>query len=190
MWASPNLVPELLVGWFPDLAAAEHSSSEPAYFTAEWSAGQTLARFVLDHPEVVRGRRVFELGCGSGLVALAAKLAGAAHVVAVDRDPRAVRAVARNAEHNGLVVMAKAGDPVRSKIDDEDAELFVAADVLYEAAAPDVILEWLSNQVREGREVIVADPGRLQTVPPMLRKIWELNPEGGATCTVYRLDLS
>src|SRR5262245_6576193 len=68
----------------------------PPYWAFAWAGGQALARYVLDHPECVRGRRVLDLAAGSGLVAIAAATAGAAPVVAADIDLFAEAAVALN----------------------------------------------------------------------------------------------
>ena len=56
----------------------------PPYWAWPWAGGQALARFVLDHPEIVRGRSVADIGAGGGIVAIAAALAGARSVVAID----------------------------------------------------------------------------------------------------------
>src|SRR5438067_10644228 len=52
----------------------------PPYWGFPWAGGQALARHVLDHPEVIAGRRVLDLASGSGLVAVAAARSGAARV--------------------------------------------------------------------------------------------------------------
>ncbi|WP_412748904.1 class I SAM-dependent methyltransferase [Krasilnikovia sp. M28-CT-15] len=102
------------VGLF-DLTGGEFRSEEPPPFWAfAWAGGQALARHVLDHPEIVRGRRVLDLASGSGLVAIAAARAGAAEVRAVDVDPAARAAVARNAAANGVHVRAILGDAAES----------------------------------------------------------------------------
>ena len=53
-------------------------------------------------PEGLAGLRVADLGCGSGVLGLAALRLGAASVAAVDTDSLAVRATADNAALNGL----------------------------------------------------------------------------------------
>ena len=64
------------------------------YWASAWSGGQALARYVLDHPHVVADRRVLDLATGSGIVAIAAALAGARSVTANDTDPQALAAAA------------------------------------------------------------------------------------------------
>lgn len=45
------------------------------FWANAWAGGQALARYVLDHPQVVAGRRVLDVASGSGLVAIAARRA-------------------------------------------------------------------------------------------------------------------
>src|SRR6266404_2896488 len=77
---------------------------------------QALARYLLDHPEAVAGRRVIDVASGSGLVAIAAALAGAATVTAYDIDPLASAAIEANAAANGVTVRAICADV----LDDDD----------------------------------------------------------------------
>ena len=76
----------------------------PPFWAFAWAGGQGLARYVLDHPEIVRGRHVLDFASGSGLVAIAAAKAGAASVVAADIDPFSATAVAINAAANGVAL--------------------------------------------------------------------------------------
>ncbi|WP_324273068.1 class I SAM-dependent methyltransferase [Blastococcus brunescens] len=84
--------------------------TDPPFWAAAWPGGQALARHVLDTPSVVRGRSVLDLGAGSGLVAVAAALAGAGRVVASDIDPFSHAAVPVNAEANGVGPIDVVGD--------------------------------------------------------------------------------
>src|SRR4051812_31964985 len=82
----------------------------PPYWGFAWAAGLALARHVIDHPQLVAGRRVLDLASGSGLIAIAAAQSGAAHVIANDVDPLAVIAISLNADANGVAVEASAAD--------------------------------------------------------------------------------
>ena len=94
-----------------ELTEGEFRSEQPPPFWAfAWAGGQALARYLLDHPETVAGRRVLDLATGSGLVAIAAARCGAAGVRAVDIDPVAVAAVGLNATANGVSVDAECAD--------------------------------------------------------------------------------
>ena len=83
-------------GLWDTSGGAYHSDRPPPFWAFLWAGGQALARYVLDHPDVVAGKTVLDLGAGSGLVALAAAHAGAAMVRAVEVDAAAVDAIRRN----------------------------------------------------------------------------------------------
>lgn len=102
--------------------------AEPAYWSFCWASGQVLAQWILEHPDVVRDKVVLDFGTGSGVVAVAAALAGAARVIACDLDPAALDAAAANAELNG-VVLEFCDDWNRRP---EGIDLVMAADVLYD----------------------------------------------------------
>ncbi len=119
------------------------------YWAFCWGGGQALARYLLDRPELVRGRVVVDFGAGSGVAALAARLAGAARAVAVDLDPSALRAAQANAELNGLSLEVAERLPA-------EFDLLLASDVLYEVGNRD----FLCALSAAGRHVIVGDPLR------------------------------
>lgn len=102
--------------------------AEPAYWSFCWASGQVLARWILTHPEWVRGRRVLDFGSGSGIVAVAAAMAGAAEAIACDLDPAALLAARANAELNGVTVTLCQDWFQRP----EPIDLITAADVLYD----------------------------------------------------------
>ncbi|WP_412747256.1 class I SAM-dependent methyltransferase [Krasilnikovia sp. MM14-A1004] len=164
------------VGLF-DLTGGEFRSDEPPPFWAfAWAGGQALARHVLDHPGIVRDRRVLDLASGSGLVAIAAARAGAAEVRAVDVDPAALAAVARNAAANGVRVRpiladaaeslgeikGKAGTPKTGTemADADGAEVILAGDAFYSPAVAPRMARALHRAGRSGARVLVGDPGR------------------------------
>jgi predicted nicotinamide N-methyase len=121
------------------------------YWAFCWGSGQLTARFILDCPEKVRGRRVVDFGAGSGVVAIAAGLAGASAVIACDLDPAARSAVVRNARRNHVSVEVTPELPAL-----ERGDLLIAADICYEPELADA----LAAQARRGVETWVADPGR------------------------------
>jgi predicted nicotinamide N-methyase len=129
----------------------------PPFWAFAWAGGQGLARYILDHPEVVSGRRVLDFATGSGLVAIAAKYAGAADLLAVDVDPWAADAVALNAAANGVTVDFRRVDLIGTAV---DAEVVLAGDVFYDKAFAQALLPWFRRLAGEGRLVLVGDPGR------------------------------
>src|SRR4051812_26056757 len=91
-------------GLFDHIDGHFRSDEPPPFWAFVWAGGQALARHLLDHPEVVRGKRVLDVATGSGIAAVAAAKAGAARVTAIDLDPAAIRAAQRNAAANGVDV--------------------------------------------------------------------------------------
>jgi predicted nicotinamide N-methyase len=104
------------VGLWELIGGGYSSDRPPPFWAFAWPGGQGLARYVLDHPDTVDGRRVLDLASGSGLVAIAAAMAGAAAVRAVDVDADAVRAIGLNADANGVAVEAVWGDILDSDV--------------------------------------------------------------------------
>ena len=102
--------------------------AEPAYWSFCWASGQALASYLLATPELVRGRRVLDFGCGSGVVAIAAMLAGACEAIACDLDPDARAATLANAALNGVSV--RVCDHWQQR--PAELDLILAADVLYD----------------------------------------------------------
>jgi predicted nicotinamide N-methyase len=121
----------------------------PPYWAFCWGSGQALARFLLDHPEEVRDRRVVDLGAGSGVVAVAAAMAGARSVVAVDTDPAALSATQLNAAANGVQVGVARRLPGQW-------DVLLASDFLYEAENRDRLIELAQGN----GSVLVSDPER------------------------------
>lgn len=130
----------------------------PPFWAFAWAGGQALARYVLDHPELVAGRSVFDLASGSGLVAIAAALAGAASVTASDVDRFAVAAVALNAAANRVEVAGTLVDGLDG--DGAGAQVVLAGDVFYERGMADRVLAFLRRAAARGASVLVGDPGR------------------------------
>ncbi|GAA1302519.1 nicotinamide N-methylase [Planotetraspora silvatica] len=124
------------------------------FWAYAWAGGQALARHVLDNPELVRGRTVLDLATGSGLVAVAAAMAGAARVIANDVDPHALAAAALNARANAVAVTVRGGD----LLDSTPAEdVILAGDVFYERPLARRVMPFLE---RAGGVVLVGDPER------------------------------
>jgi predicted nicotinamide N-methyase len=162
----PSLVPEVELLVAADVVALweameeQHGGalSEPPFWAAAWPGGQALARYVLDHPDLVAGRSVLDLGSGSGLVAVAAGLAGAAHVVGSEIDPFGVTAIGLNAELNGVPPITVVGDVLGC--DPPDVDVVLAGDVCYDRVMSERVLPYLIAARASGAEVLLGDPGR------------------------------
>ncbi|WP_373413568.1 methyltransferase [Ensifer aridi] len=143
--------------WLKTEEELEEIGLPPPFWAFAWAGGQGLARYVLDHPETVRGRRVVDFASGSGLVAIAAKIAGAAEVLAVDIDPWAETAVRLNAKLNGVAVAFAGADIIG---EERTADVYLAGDVFYDKGFADLLIPWFDVLERAGAIVLVGDPGR------------------------------
>ena len=129
----------------------------PPFWAFAWAGGQGLARYVLDHPETVAGRRVLDFASGSGLVAIAAAKAGAGEVIAADIDPFCEAAVSLNVAANGVPVVYSSEDRIGS---DGGWDVVLAGDVFYDRPLADRLLPWFSALHARGAEILIGDPGR------------------------------
>lgn len=129
----------------------------PPYWAWAWAGGQALARHVLDHPELVSGRRVVDIGCGGGIVAIAAAMAGAANVTAIDLEIFAIEASRLNAAANGVTLGLEEADPIGT---DAGWDVVLVGDLWYEPELAARMAPWLRDVAARGAEVLTGDPGR------------------------------
>ena len=163
---APPLVPEIRLHLATEITPIWQATEEslargavpPPFWAFAWAGGQALARYLLDHPEHVAGRCVLDFGAGSGLVAIAAAKAGAAHVLAADIDDFAAAAITANAALNGVAV----GVTTAGVIDVIDSrwEIVTAGDVCYEQPMAERVTGWLRRLASGSRLVLLGDPGR------------------------------
>lgn len=162
---APPHVPEIALHLADEAHDLWHRTEEeleaiglpPPFWAFAWAGGQGLARYILDNPNIVQGRTVLNFATGSGLVAIAAAKAGAAHVTAVDIDPFCGPAVALNAAANGVAVRFSGDDLVGR---DEGWDVILAGDVFYDRAFADRLVSWFSALSARGATVLIGDPGR------------------------------
>lgn len=129
----------------------------PPFWAFAWAGGQGLARYVLDNPGLVAGKRVLDFASGSGLVGIAAAKAGAASVLAADIDPFCAAAIRLNAQENGVALDFTATDRIDS---DGGWDAVIAGDVFYEKPFADRLIPWFDRLAARGAEVLIGDPGR------------------------------
>ena len=200
------LVPELSVYtatavtplWFATSQWLDDHQADVPFWSVPWAGGQALARYLLDHPQGVAGKRVLDFACGSGLVGLAALRAGAVSVRAVDIDPLAAVATRLNA----LACDALAGGGSLEIVTDdlvgralEDVDVLVAGDVWYESAASTRFRRWFRALAASGVRVLTGDPGR-PYVPRRARELaryqvptpFALESVGERTARVLEMD--
>jgi predicted nicotinamide N-methyase len=126
----------------------------PPYWAFAWAGGQALARYVLDNPATVRGKRVLDIGSGSGLVGLAAVKAGAADVLAADIDSFACAAIRLNAAVNGCDIRVTQEDMIGAPA---AWDVILVGDLFYERPLAERLLAWLRPLAVPA---LLGDPGR------------------------------
>jgi predicted nicotinamide N-methyase len=129
----------------------------PPFWAFAWAGGQALARYVLDNPGLVRGKRVLDFASGSGLIAIAAAKAGASEIAASDIDAFAIAAIEANSAENGAAVRPRHEDLIGA---DEGWEVVLAGDIAYEKELAGAAMDWLASLARRGATVLIGDPRR------------------------------
>lgn len=129
----------------------------PPFWAFAWAGGQGLARYVLDHPECVAGKRVLDFASGSGLVGIAAMLAGAKSAEAADIDPFSHAAIGLNAAENNVALSVAAADLTGS---DQGWDVVLAGDIFYQRDIAEANITWFSQLAARGADILIGDPGR------------------------------
>jgi predicted nicotinamide N-methyase len=156
LWLASEYVPI----WQATEAWLEEQNVDPPYWAFCWPGGQAIARYLLDNPTLVEGKRVIDLAAGSGVSSLAAARAGAASVVANDIDALSLIAARLNGRANDLAFEVSPDDWLAGPEGAPDADIVIAGDVCYERDMSTRALAWLRGHARLGRLVLLGDPGR------------------------------
>ena len=175
---APPLAPEVLLHLADEATELWQKTEEqlgqiglsPPFWAFAWAGGQALARYILDRPDIVAGRRVLDFASGSGLVAIAAAKSGAARVEASEIDELALPAIELNAAQNGAIVAARLGDLVGL---DEGWDVVLAGDVSYQKDMAEAVTRWLAGLARRGVTVLIGDPWRSYLAKDLLEPIAE-----------------
>ncbi|MDR3424357.1 MAG: methyltransferase [Alphaproteobacteria bacterium] len=162
----PSIIPEIRLHlatevtplWTLTEERLRHADLPPPFWAFAWPGGQGVARYVLDHPELVKGKRVLDFAAGSGVGAIAAMKAGAKSALAVDIDTLALIAIRLNAEINQVGVKTSEGIDLTKAF--AKADVIIAGDVCYQQAMSAKLIRWLRYCVEDGALVLLADPGR------------------------------
>lgn len=163
-----HLAAEATALWQKTEDELEEVGLPPPFWAFAWAGGQALARYILDEPATVRDRTVLDFASGSGLVAVAAGLAGAGLVEACDIDGFARAAIALNARANGVAVSVRADDLLGS---DEGWDVVLAGDVSYERDMAGRVTAWLRRLAGRGALVLIGDPGRSYLARDLLEPV-------------------
>lgn len=159
---APPLVPEISLYLATEVVPLWRATEEelveigvpPPYWAFAWAGGQALARYILDNPALVAGKSVLDIGAGSGLVGLAAKKAGAAHVLAADIDGFACTAIRLNAQANHLDITVTQDDLIGQP---GAWDVILVGDLFYERPLAERLLAWLTSLAAPA---MLGDPGR------------------------------
>jgi predicted nicotinamide N-methyase len=175
---SPPHVPEVRLHLADEAHDLWHRTEEqlaktglpPPFWAFAWAGGQGLARHVLDNPGIVRGRKVMDFASGSGLIGIAAMLAGAAEVTCADIDAFALEAAALNAALNDVTVMPSSENLIGSP---PNAHVLLAGDVFYDRQFALDLIPWFESLAARGMDVLVGDPGRAYLPKARLEQVAE-----------------
>ncbi|WP_246679111.1 methyltransferase [Mesorhizobium sp. B2-6-2] len=144
---------------------------QPPYWAYAWAGGTVLARYVLDRPSIVAGKRVLDLGAGSGLVGIAAVKAGARAAIAAEIDRNGVVALRLNAQANGVAIEIVGTDITAGP--PPAVDLVLAGDVFYAQDVGQRMMPFLDRCLASGIDVLVGDPGRTNLPLSRLRLLTE-----------------
>lgn len=153
-----HLADEITPIWKMTEEALAEIGLPPPFWAFAWAGGQALARYILDNPDVVAGKRVIDFASGSGIVAIAALKAGAAQVLAADIDGYCAEAIGLNTQANGVACAFTDIDLLDAPA--PDAEVILAGDICYEKPLAARVMAWLGAARGGGATVLIGDPGR------------------------------
>lgn len=193
-----HLVTDSCPLWFASEEEAARVGLPEPFWAFAWPGGQALARHVLDHPELVRGKHVLDFGAGSAIEGLAALRAGAASVLAADLDPIACLAAELNAGANGITGLGVTTDNLVGRNlanASPKVDVVLAGDVFYDPELAAVGLKWLQTLANSGVYVLVGDPSRgfldTSSLEPVAvyeaTQDGELDPENVKQTAVFRV---
>lgn len=172
----PPLVPELHLHLATEADALWEMGEEgladagvpPPFWAFAWAGGQALARYVLDHPQMITNARVLDFGSGSGIVGIAAMTGGASSALCADIDLFACAAAKLNAEANN-VSLTVTGENLIGRTGEWD--VILVGDMCYEQPLAGEIEAWLRHLSEAGTKVLIGDPGRTYLPKERLEKL-------------------
>ena len=164
---APPLIPEIKLRLATEITpiwqATETELQEigipPPFWAFCWPGGQALARYVLDNPDIVRGKRVLEFAAGGAVSGVAAAVGGAAEVIANDIDAMAVAAAQINAALN-KVTLTPSTENYLMRETPGGCDVILAGDIFYEQSPAVEIEAFLRREAASGAVVLIGDPGR------------------------------
>jgi predicted nicotinamide N-methyase len=178
---SPPLVPEVRLHLAHESVPLWQKTEEelgemglaPPFWAFAWAGGQALARYILDHPQIVRGKSVIDLASGSGLVGIAAMKAGTKSVLAADIDLFSATAIALNASLNETAISVTTEDLLASPL--PHANILLIGDLFYEKSLAARVFQFAEAAQAKGMTVLIGDPGRSYLPMDKLEKCAEFS---------------
>ena len=167
-----HLADEITPIWKLTAEGLDRIGLPPPFWAFAWAGGQAMARYVLDHPQAVAGKRVLDFAAGGGIVGIAAMKAGAASLLAADIDPFCEAAIALNAAENGVAI-AHTADNLLDAPSPGEIDVILAGDISYEKPVALQVRTWLANAARAGAAVLIGDPWRSYFDPEGLVQLAE-----------------
>ncbi len=164
-----HLASEIVPIWQLTEEELSEKGVPPPFWAFAWAGGQALARYILDHPHWVTDKTVLDFAAGSGIVAIAAKKAGAKSVLAADVDPFSVAACKLNATVNDATVDATEENLLLET--SRQWDVILAGDICYEQPLADQVEDWLAAHAKRGATVLIGDPGRTYLPKQNLKKL-------------------
>lgn len=143
--------------WHKTQAQIDEIDLPPPFWAFSWAGGEALSLYILEHPEIVKGKNVLDFASGSGLVAIAAKKAGALSVLANDIDSFACEAIALNAALNHVSIAIENKNLVGKA---GSWDIVLAGDVFYDKTMSQDVVHWLPLLDKQKTTILVGDPGR------------------------------
>jgi len=189
VWQADEITPI----WAATETDLQRQGLEPPFWAFPWAGGQGVARYILEYPETVRGKRVLDIACGGGLLAIVAAAAGAAEVAGNDIDAMCEAALALNAEANGVAVHWLCGNLITAP--PLDFDVILAGDVFYERDMSASFQDWFAEAAQQGATIYAGDPGRAYApkggpdpvAEYAIATTMELESAERRTCRVWRL---
>ncbi|RTL53978.1 MAG: methyltransferase [Bradyrhizobiaceae bacterium] len=163
------LVPEITLYLADEAVPLWHKTEQelgehglpPPFWAFAWAGGQALARYILDNPDLVRGKKILDLASGSGLVGIATMKAAAATADVADIGAFARAAITLNASINRVAISLIETDLLaepepRSLVWD----VILAGDIFYERDTAQRAFDFLTSHAKRGAMILIGDPGR------------------------------
>lgn len=154
IWQADEITPI----WSATEEDLQRQGLEPPFWAFPWAGGQAVARLILERPELVAGKRVLDIACGSGMVGIAAAAAGASAVLVNDIDPICQAAAELNADANSVTLQWLGGNLLEAE--PPDVDVILAGDIFYEMTMAQRFLGWLNAAGARGMTAYAGDPGR------------------------------